>query len=66
MNQLKEAEQKASSLVEAARNERTSRMKEAKTEAEAAINAYRAEEEAKYQAKVKKVDNFIFIYILNE
>mmetsp|Transcript_11210 Transcript_11210/g.17065 ORF Transcript_11210/g.17065 Transcript_11210/m.17065 type:complete len:111 (+) Transcript_11210:58-390(+) len=49
MNQLKEAERKASQLVQDARKARVERMKEAKVEAEQIIAAYRAEMEAVYQ-----------------
>mmetsp|Transcript_27055 Transcript_27055/g.27294 ORF Transcript_27055/g.27294 Transcript_27055/m.27294 type:complete len:112 (+) Transcript_27055:106-441(+) len=52
MNQLKEAERKASQLVQDARKSRVERMKEAKTEAEQIIASYRAEMEAKYQASL--------------
>eukprot|EP01041_Mallomonas_annulata_P000126 gene126-201_t len=52
MNQLKEAERKASQLVQDARKARVERMKEAKTEAEQIIASYRAEMEAKYQASL--------------
>mmetsp|Transcript_38042 Transcript_38042/g.82861 ORF Transcript_38042/g.82861 Transcript_38042/m.82861 type:complete len:111 (+) Transcript_38042:30-362(+) len=49
MNQLKEAERKASQLVQDARKARVERMKEAKIEADQIIAAYRAEMEAVYQ-----------------
>eukprot|EP01006_Ploeotia_vitrea_P008521 TRINITY_DN20396_c0_g1_i1.p1 TRINITY_DN20396_c0_g1~~TRINITY_DN20396_c0_g1_i1.p1 ORF type:complete len:108 (+),score=13.52 TRINITY_DN20396_c0_g1_i1:72-395(+) len=53
MNQLKDAEKKASQLVNDARKARVDRMKEAKSEAEQAIAAYRAEMEAEYQKNVQ-------------
>jgi vacuolar-type H+-ATPase subunit H len=79
MNQLKDAEKRASQLVQEARKgtcfatmnlgwlrlhvltgficdiARVDRMKEAKTEAEQIIAAYRAEMEAAYQAKLSSV-----------
>lgn len=55
MNQLKQSEQSASTLVENARRERVERMKDAKTEAEAQIAAYRADLEAQFQAKARAV-----------
>mmetsp|Transcript_4421 Transcript_4421/g.4433 ORF Transcript_4421/g.4433 Transcript_4421/m.4433 type:complete len:109 (-) Transcript_4421:79-405(-) len=52
MNQLKEAERKASTLVQEARKARVDRMKEAKIEADQIIAAYRAEMETVYQRTV--------------
>jgi V-type H+-transporting ATPase subunit G len=54
MNHLKNAEQKASELVSAAKNNRTTKIREAKAEAEAEIARYRAEQEATYQAALAK------------
>ena len=56
MDQLKLAERSATTLVENARKERVERMKEAKSEAEAQIAAYRAEMEAAFQAKSRAVN----------
>mmetsp|Transcript_47596 Transcript_47596/g.97320 ORF Transcript_47596/g.97320 Transcript_47596/m.97320 type:complete len:112 (+) Transcript_47596:75-410(+) len=55
MNQLKEAEKKATMLVMDARKARGDRMKEAKSEAEKIISDYRAEMELKYQDSLAKV-----------
>eukprot|EP01038_Epipyxis_sp_PR26KG_P010387 gene10387-13953_t len=55
MNQLKEAEKKATGLVQEARKARVDRMKDAKTEAEVIVAAYKKEMEADYQAKLSKV-----------
>ena len=55
MNHLKNAEQKASELVSAAKNNRTSQIRQAKVEAEAEIARYKAEQEAAYQAALAKV-----------
>ena len=62
MDQLKQAERNATALVDSARRERVDRMKQAKSEAEAQIAAYRAEMESAYQLKAKAVtNNFILI-----
>ncbi len=55
MNELKVAEKKASQLVSDARRNRVDRMKEAKTEAEQIIAAYRSEMEKAYQSKLSEV-----------
>lgn len=57
MNQLKEAERKATQLVQDARNARQQRMKEAKSEAEQIIAAFRSEQEASYQQALSKISN---------
>ena len=57
MDQLKQAERNATALVDAARRERVDRMKQAKSEAEAQIAAYRSEMESAYQSKAKSVTN---------
>eukprot|EP01032_Pedospumella_encystans_P010144 gene10144-11882_t len=54
MNQLKEAEKKATLIVQEARKARGDRMKEAKSEAEKIIANYRAEMEATYQVALAK------------
>jgi len=54
MNQLKEAETKATALVRTARETRGIRMKEAKTDAETQIASYRKEKEQAYQGKANK------------
>mmetsp|Transcript_16370 Transcript_16370/g.14780 ORF Transcript_16370/g.14780 Transcript_16370/m.14780 type:complete len:109 (-) Transcript_16370:76-402(-) len=54
MNQLKEAEKKATLLVQDARKSRVDRLKEAKVEAEQLISIYKAELEEKYQAALAK------------
>eukprot|EP01040_Poterioochromonas_malhamensis_P016273 gene16273-18435_t len=56
MNQLKEAERKATQLVQDARKQRTDRLKEAKTEAEKIVSDYRAEQEALYKDALNKVN----------
>lgn len=76
MNQLKDAEKKATQLVQDARKglqltsensqksvvnfppARVDRMKEAKSEAEQIIAAYRAEMEANYQSQSAKAQHF--------
>ena len=90
MNQLKEAEKKATLIVQEARkgkcfalkyffifffrryvfqwydfSARGDKMKEAKSEAERIINAYRAEMEVSYQVSLAKVSsNFLIIIII--
>ncbi|CBJ29174.1 conserved unknown protein [Ectocarpus siliculosus] len=54
IQELIAAETKASSIVAEARASRSKRMKEAKKEAEALCNAFRAEKEAAYQASMQK------------
>ncbi|CAM9307961.1 unnamed protein product [Hapterophycus canaliculatus] len=54
IQELIAAETKASSIVADARASRSKRMKEAKKEAEAICNAFRAEKEAAYQASMQK------------
>mmetsp|Transcript_121252 Transcript_121252/g.238273 ORF Transcript_121252/g.238273 Transcript_121252/m.238273 type:complete len:110 (+) Transcript_121252:154-483(+) len=56
MNQLKEAEKKATLIVQEARKARGDKMKEAKSEAERIINAYRAEMEVSYQVSLAKTN----------
>lgn len=56
MNQLKEAERKATQLVQEARKLRTDRIKDAKLEAEKTVQAYKAEMEASYQDALAKVN----------
>jgi len=51
MNELKAAEKKATAQVQEQRKARTDRMKEAKSEAERAIAAYRSEQERSYDLK---------------
>jgi V-type H+-transporting ATPase subunit G len=57
MNQLKDAERQATQLVQDARRMRVDRMKEAKTEAEKIVAAYKAEMETKYQEALSKVNS---------
>ncbi|CAM9997035.1 unnamed protein product [Pylaiella littoralis] len=54
IQELIAAETKASTIVAEARASRSKRMKEAKKEAEALCNAFRAEKEAAYQASMQK------------
>jgi V-type H+-transporting ATPase subunit G len=56
MNQLKEAEKKATLLVQDARKERVTKMKEAKSEAEKLIAAYKSELETNFQASLAKMN----------
>ena len=55
MNQLKEAERKAPTMVQDERKARTERLKEAKTAAETQIKEYRAQKESEYQLKQSKL-----------
>ncbi|RYH24577.1 V-type ATPase subunit G [archaeon] len=57
MNQLKEAERKATQLVQDARKMRGDRLKEAKIEAERIVAAYKAEMEATYQDALAKINS---------
>ncbi len=64
MQQLKDAERKATQLVTDARKARVDRMRDAKTEAEQLIAAYRSEMEKTYQSKLSAVIcDFFFVYI---
>mmetsp|Transcript_3892 Transcript_3892/g.7445 ORF Transcript_3892/g.7445 Transcript_3892/m.7445 type:complete len:116 (-) Transcript_3892:129-476(-) len=51
---LLEAEKEAATVVEKARKERDARLKQAATEAEAEINAYREAKEKEFLAEVEK------------
>lgn len=51
---LLKAEEEASALVEQARKDRESRLKQASKEAQKEINAYREEKEREYQEELKK------------
>ena len=53
MNDLKNAEKKASSLVTKAREDRNNKLKQAKIEADKLIAKHRAEKESQYQALVQ-------------
>jgi V-type H+-transporting ATPase subunit G len=55
MNHLKEAERKATILVQDARKLRVDRMKEAKIDAERIVSSYKAEQEATYQDALHKL-----------
>jgi len=55
MNQLKEAEKKATAMVQEERRARTERLKEAKTAADSTIKAFRNEQEAAHQLKQSKL-----------
>lgn len=54
MNQLKDAEKKASADVSKARDARTARMKEAKSEADKLVAKHKQEKETQYQVLVNQ------------
>ena len=55
MDKLKEAERKATQMVQDERKARTDKLKEAKSEAEKQIKEYRAQMESEYQKKQSKL-----------
>ncbi|XP_022767351.1 V-type proton ATPase subunit G-like isoform X2 [Durio zibethinus] len=57
IQQLLAAEQEAQHIVNAARNAKMARLKQAKEEAEKEIAEYRAQVEKEFQRKVAEIDN---------